>query len=104
MPESDSVAGDYSAFEVYANSAEIPAGTEHAELGSITVAIPALMTEKFAVRSNYKQEDSDVVVDWGDGTTSSISKGEIESENLTEWDRERQYEAKHFMSHTCAAE
>ena len=104
VPESDSVTGDYSAFEVYANSAEIPAGTEHAELGYITVSIPSLMTEKFAVRSNYKQQDSDVVVDWGDGTISSINKGEFESEDLTEWDREHQYEAKYFMSHTYAAE
>lgn len=50
VPESDSATGDYSAFEVYANSEEIPAGTEHSELGYVSVAIPAQMTEKFTIR------------------------------------------------------
>lgn len=104
VPETDYVTEDYTAFEVYANAEEIPAGTTHPELGYVTNKISAQMTEKFAIRTNYKHEDSDVVVDWGDGTTSSVNKGEIESEDLKEWDREHQYEAKYFMSHTYTAE
>ncbi len=94
---------DYSAFEVYANAEAIAAGTEHEVLGHVTTAIPAQMTEKFTIRSNYQYVDSDVVVDWGDGTTSVVRNGDFESEDLNEWDKEHQFETTTYLSHTYAA-
>ena len=94
----------FTAFEVYPNASAIPAGTEHPELGYITAEIPAQMTEKFTIRSNYQHFDSDVVVDWGDGTASTLAKGEFESENLADWNEENQFEATVTMSHTYLQE
>jgi hypothetical protein len=37
------------------------------------------MIEKFVIRTECSQENSDVIVDWGDGTYSSIKNGEYES-------------------------
>jgi hypothetical protein len=69
---------DYSAFEVYPNDTIISAGT-HPVLGEITTEIPVGMVEKFVIRTECSQENSDVVVDWGDGTYSNIKNGEYES-------------------------
>jgi hypothetical protein len=102
-PDSEhSASSDYSAFEVYANSEEIATGTDHEILGHVTVAIPAQMTEIFQIRSNYKHEDSDIIIDWGDDSESVVHNGDIQSEDLSEWNREHQYEAKYFLSHTYA--
>lgn len=101
-PDPVTTTADYTAFEIYANSEEIPAGTDHPDLGYITVAIPAMMTEKFMMRANYQHADSDVIVNWGDGSTSTLRNGEFESEDLSEWDKEHQFEAITVMSHTYA--
>lgn len=103
IPEAEAVTTDYSAFEVYANAEAIAAGTEHEVLGHVTTAISAQMTEKFTIRSNYQYVDSDVVVDWGDGTTSVVRNGDFESEDLNEWDKEHQFETTTYLSHTYAA-
>lgn len=71
---------DYTAFEVYAHDTDIPVG-ELAEphlsyIGkagdTIAVAVPAAMTHKFIIRSEVPQSKQDVVVDWGDGTTTAL--------------------------------
>lgn len=66
---------DYTAFEVYANDSVISPG-EHEVLGTITVEIPVQMTETFALRTTTPEADSDVVVDWGDGTIQKVKDGE----------------------------
>lgn len=89
---------DYTAFEVYANDTIISPG-EHAELGTITVEIPVQMTETFALRTITPEADSDVVIDWGDGTVQKVKDGE--HGGYTGPDGEGRYIAK--MTHTYAA-
>lgn len=89
---------DYTAFEVYANDTIISPG-EHAELGTITVEIPVQMTETFALRTTTPEADSDVVIDWGDGTVQKVKDGE--HGGYTGPDGEGRYIAK--MTHTYAA-
>lgn len=86
---------DYTAFEVYANDSVIPPG-EHEVLGTITVEIPVQMTETFALRTTTPEADSDVVVDWGDGTIQKVKDGE--HGGYTGPDGEGRYIAK--MTHT----
>lgn len=89
---------DYTAFEVYANDSVISPG-EHEVLGTITVEIPVQMTETFALRTTTPEADSDVVVDWGDGTIQKVKDGE--HGGYTGPDGEGRYIAK--MTHTYAA-
>ena len=86
---------DYTAFEVYANDSVIPPG-EHEVLGTITVEIPVQMTETFALCTTTPEADSDVVVDWGDGTIQKVKDGE--HGGYTGPDGEGRYIAK--MTHT----
>ena len=86
---------DYTAFEVYANDSVISPG-EHEVLGTITVEIPIQMTETFALRTTTPEADSDVVVDWGDGTIQKVKDGE--HGGYTGPDGEGRYIAK--MTHT----
>lgn len=86
---------DYTAFEVYANDSVISPG-EHEVLGTITVEIPVQMTETFALRTTTPEADSDVVVDWGDGTIQKVKNGE--HGGYTGPDGEGRYIAK--MTHT----
>jgi hypothetical protein len=77
---------DYTAFEVFAHDYDIAAGTlisdtelssciKHSELltESIAVSLPAQMTHRFVVRSDYLPEEQNVIVDWGDGTLVKLS-------------------------------
>lgn len=89
---------DYTAFEVYANDSVIPPG-EHEVLGTITVEIPVQMTETFALRTTTPEADSDVVIDWGDGTVQKVKDGE--HGGYTGPDGEGRYIVK--MTHTYAA-
>ena len=67
---------NYTAFEVYAHDTDIPSGkltTPHLnyigkEGDSLSTLVPASMIETFAIRSESKQEEQDVIVDWGDST------------------------------------
>lgn len=86
---------DYTAFEVYANDSVISPG-EHEVLGTVTVEIPVQMTETFALRTTTPEADSDVVVDWGDGTIQKVKDGE--HGGYTGPDGEGRYIAK--MTHT----
>lgn len=86
---------DYTAFEVYANDSVVSPG-EHEVLGTITVEIPVQMTETFALRTTTPEADSDVVVDWGDGTIQKVKDGE--HGGYTGPDGEGRYIAK--MTHT----
>jgi len=71
---------DCTSFFVYANAAEIPVGSTHSVLGYIQespynggASLPAQMTCKFAIRSETPNSESDVVVDWGDGTQTIVA-------------------------------
>ena len=68
---------DCTSFKVYANAEPIPVGN-HPILGKVSVEIPAGMTHKQQIRTMGTVEDSDIVVDWGDGTRISIAKGEYD--------------------------
>ena len=69
---------DYSSFEVFAHDYNIPVG-ECEELGGyVNYSIPASVTNKFMLRIVGDIETNDIVIDWGDGTTSTISKHEYE--------------------------
>ena len=72
----DQIQTDYTAFEVYATDAIIPANETYA------VDVPAGMTETFKVRSDNPQNDNDVVVDWGDNTRTLITELTAENINL----------------------
>jgi len=75
-------------FYVYASGA-IAAGDTDAVIGYATVAIPAQMTCKFFVRTYTAKNQSDIVVDWGDGahTVAAVDTLEYteELEQDTEW-------------------
>lgn len=70
----------YSAFEVYAHDEDIPVGELSAphldyigrEGDMISQAVPASMTHTFIIRTRNYQEDQNVVVDWGDGSTTAL--------------------------------
>jgi hypothetical protein len=70
---------DYTAFEVFAHNYDITTG-ECEELGGfVNEEIPANMTHMFTLRTmvqNYTK--SDVIIDWGDGSFSSIANQEFE--------------------------
>jgi hypothetical protein len=73
---SESNNSDYSAFEVFAHDYDIPVG-ECEELGGyVNIAIPACMTHKFTIRIEGDITTNDVIVDWGDGTTSVVANNE----------------------------
>lgn len=65
---------DYTAFEVYATDAVIPAGTVDPDTEiAYKFDVPANMTESIKLRTICKVEDSDVVIDWGDGDITNVS-------------------------------
>ena len=69
---------DYTAFEVFAHDYDIPVG-ECEELGGyVNYSIPTSVTNKFMLRTIGDIELNDVIIDWGDGTISTISKNEYE--------------------------
>ena len=58
-------------FEVYAHTSTIPVGYSEA-LGDISVAIPANTVHGFTLRSEQLQDDMNVIIDWGDGSTTDL--------------------------------
>ena len=85
----NSVTGDYTAFEVYAHSNEIPVGESEVLGGYVTNAIPAGMKHDIRIKTAINNPStSDIVVDWGDGTTNILTNcvavSEIANE-LTEY-------------------
>ncbi|MBO4647327.1 MAG: hypothetical protein J5806_04145 [Lentisphaeria bacterium] len=73
-------------FEVYATNAVIPAGTVDSDTGlAYAEDVPAGMSHYFRLRSDTPQAAQDVVIDWGDGTSSSLRNGDYDSIDDSEW-------------------
>lgn len=90
--------GPYTSFKVYANDEVIPVG-EHPVLGTVRVEIPVGMTHKQQIRTMGKVEDSDIIVDWGDGSYSVPSDGDYDEYTAPydEWN-----DSQITVSHTYA--
>lgn len=87
---------DYSAFQVYAHKMNIPAGDTTTLGAYVTRNIPASMYHKFTLRTNVMDNTTcDVVVDWGDGYFSCISKGNFVSSSVDEGDKETNFVVQH---------
>ena len=88
-------------FQVYATNAVIAAGVTDSETGiPWATNVPAGMTQKFKIRCDVLAADSDVVVEWGDGTSSAIAENEFESSDDSDWGLG---EMVYVMAHTYAA-
>ena len=88
-------------FQVYATNATIAAGVTDSETGiPWATDVPAGMTQKLKIRCDVLAADSDVVIEWGDGTTSAIAKNEFESSDDSDWDLG---EMVYVMAHTYSA-
>lgn len=97
----EQLVNDYTAFEVYPTNAVISAGTTDAVTGlTYTHDVPADMTHTFKVRSCTPQATCDVVIDWGDGATSSVAKKEYTAYDTSELasDTEVTYQFQHTYS------
>ena len=91
----------HTAFEVYAHKDAIPVGNNNA-LGEISVELPAnMMTQKVAIRSSVPDlTKCDVIIDWGDGKTSIVAKGNYDQATDVDADGERII----FINHTYEAD
>ena len=70
----------YSSFEVMPNKETIKAGTKDDVTGLIyNYDISPCTVHKMSIKSFQTPENCDVIVDWGDGHTSSIKKHEYAS-------------------------
>lgn len=97
----DSAQNTTTEFQVYATNAVIAAGVVDSETGiPWATDVPAGMTQKFKIRCDVLAADSDVVVEWGDGTSSAIAKNEFESSDDSDWGLG---EMVYVMAHTYAA-
>ena len=73
-------------FEVYATNAVISAGTVDSDTGlAYAEDVPAGMSHYFRLRSDTPQASQDVVIDWGDGSSSSLHDGDFDSIDDSEW-------------------
>lgn len=87
---------DYTAFEVYAHNEDIPLGYSEELGGEIKKVIPACMEHRFDIKTTVLDTtESDVVVVWGDGETSSVAEGEFLSTALNEEDGELNIQFSH---------
>ncbi len=94
---------DFTAFEVFATDTEIPAGTVDEVTGlTYTQAVSANMIHRMRIRTSTPVADkanSDVAVDWGDGTTSTLNDAyEIDESDFT-----GDGEVAYIMRHTYTA-
>ncbi len=97
----DSAQNTTTEFQVYATNAVIAAGVTDSETGiPWATDVPAGMTQKFKIRCDVPAADSDVVVEWGDGTSSAIAKNEFESSDDSDWGLG---EMVYVVAHTYAA-
>ena len=82
----DSAQNTTTEFQVYATNATIAAGVVDSETGiPWATDVPAGMTQKVNIRCDVLAADSDVGVEWGDGTSSAIAKNEFESSDDSDW-------------------
>lgn len=101
IAEKDSAQNTTTEFQVYATNAVIAAGVTDSETGiPWATDVPAGMTQKFKIRCDVLAADSDVVVEWGDGTSSAIAKNEFESSDDSDWGLG---EMVYVVAHTYAA-
>ena len=72
----------YSAFEVMPNKIDIPSGTVD-ELTGLTynITVPACTEHKMSIKSAQDKTICDVIVDWGDGTTTKLNDPEVTFNN-----------------------
>lgn len=88
-------------FQVYATNAVIAAGVVDSETGiPWATDVPAGMTQKLKIRCDVLAANSDVVIEWGDGSTSAIAKNEFERTDDADWNLG---EMVYVMAHTYAA-
>ncbi len=89
-------------FEVYATDAAIPAGTVDDVTGlAYSVAVPAGMVHKFQLRTDIGLSDvdtADIVVDWGDSTTSTLADYHYVDQQDWAADGECNYTLRHKYS------
>lgn len=73
-------------FEVFATDAVIPGGTVDPDTGIAWASdVPAGMEQKLKIRCDVLAENSDVVIDWGDGVRTVLRNGEFESFDASDW-------------------
>lgn len=87
---------DYTAFEVWPTSSEIPVGTytQDGITYNIEKAIAASATHVMWIRSEELPDQQNVVVDWGDGTIEALSSFAVEDLGGSEGDY------RYICSHT----
>ena len=96
LPETDSV---YTAFEVYPNSVDIPAGNSEGLGGNVSEKIPANTIHRMVIRTLQPNPlASDVWIDWGDGTTSSIKDKQYNVEGVIDASDKYNYTFEHDYS------
>lgn len=72
---------DYTAVEVLATDAVIPAGTDDDVTDlKYSSAVPAKMEAVFIIRLTCPPAESDVIVDWGDDTTFNTANTDVNSD------------------------
>ena len=92
---------DYSAYEVYANDVIIPVGESEVLGGYVSVQIPVGMTERLTIRTNTMDPStSDVVIDWGDGSISTVSNEDYGSSSVDTGDQETNFTFEHTYAST----
>ena len=64
---------DYTAFEVFAHDYDIPSGYCADLNGEVTNVLKQRMTHKFGIRSQESPKKQNVIVDWGDGSTTKLA-------------------------------
>ena len=97
----DSAQNTTTEFQVYATNAVIAAGVTDSETGiPWATDVPAGMTQKLKIRCDVLAANSDVVIEWGDGSTSAIAKNEFESSDDADWNLG---EMVYVVAHTYAA-
>lgn len=104
-PSIGTVTPEITAFKVFANSTAYAVGDTIGELGNVEVVyeIPAQMTHKFIIRSMIPQEQNDIIVDWGDGSTSRLQNGTNDS-GVEFIQKKSDGEFQYLLTHTYAVQ
>ena len=101
---------DYTAFEVYANNKYLPRtvkedkeeGEEdpiNEDLGGVIFEpIQESMTECFFLRTNCPPEHQNVIIDWGDGSTTTLRHSQIVYNGQTTIPQNTYYERKFLLT------
>lgn len=77
---------EFTQFEVFATNSIISAGSTDIDTGLVyAFDVPAGMTHSFRLRSDAPPETNDIIIHWGDGTSSSVHKQDYTSIYDAEW-------------------